>query len=206
MNIEKRYIKELRAVKDSRTIKGKAICFNSESRNLGGFTEIIEPTAIDDTLIANSDIVFLYNHDENKGVLARSKNGVGTLQIEIKEDGLYFEFEAPNTSIGNDTYESIKRGDLDSCSFAFTVRKEDQVLEKRDNGVYLRRIKKFNSINDLSIVVNPAYEKTETSVRNVQKDIEEIEENERKEAEKQKEIELDNYYKELEKEVAELKK
>lgn len=231
MNIERRYIEEIRADIEARTIEGKAICFNSESRNLGGFTEIILPEAVDETLIRNSNIVFLYNHDEDLGVLARSKKGVGTLDIEIREDGVYFRFEAPNTSLGNDVLESVKRGDLDACSFAFRISKENQKLEKRDNGIYLRTISKFDELRDFSVVVNPAYEETEASVRNVTEQIEEIEaeeirmakeaeekaeqeakeakekaEQEAREAEIAREKEVEAYYEALDKQINDLKK
>ena len=35
---------------DSRIVEGYAIVFNSESRDLGGFTEVIEPTALEGVL------------------------------------------------------------------------------------------------------------------------------------------------------------
>ncbi len=47
---------------DSRTVEGYAIVFNSESRDLGGFTEVIEPTALEGVL-DNSDILCLLNHN-----------------------------------------------------------------------------------------------------------------------------------------------
>ncbi|MBK8196721.1 MAG: HK97 family phage prohead protease [Lewinellaceae bacterium] len=35
--------------------------------------------------------------------------------------GLKYKFEAPNTSLGNDLLESIRRGDVSQSSFGFTV-------------------------------------------------------------------------------------
>lgn len=69
---------EQRANPDSRTVEGYALVFNSESRDLGGFTEIIEPSALDG-ILEKSDVLCLLNHDESRGILARSNKGVGTL-------------------------------------------------------------------------------------------------------------------------------
>ena len=64
---------------DTRTIKGTAIVFNSPSQLLNeqgiSFIETITPEAITPELIAKSDIVMLYNHKQDAGILARSKNG-----------------------------------------------------------------------------------------------------------------------------------
>jgi len=43
--IERRYVTELRAVPEDGIVTGTAIVFNSESQDLGGFSEIIEPSA-----------------------------------------------------------------------------------------------------------------------------------------------------------------
>jgi len=71
---------EVRAKEDSRTVEGYALVFNKESRDLGGFTEVIEPEAIEG-ILDKSDILCLLNHNEERGVLARSKFGNGSLQF-----------------------------------------------------------------------------------------------------------------------------
>ena len=63
---------------ESRMVEGYAIVFDSESRDLGGFVEKIEPSALDGVL-EKSDILCLLNHNEDKGILARSNKGVGSL-------------------------------------------------------------------------------------------------------------------------------
>ena len=69
---------EVRSIPESRTVEGYALVFNSESRDLGGFTEIIEPTALEGVL-EKSDVLCLLNHDESRGILARNNKGVGSL-------------------------------------------------------------------------------------------------------------------------------
>ena len=81
---------------DSRIVEGYAIVFNSESRDLGGFTEVIEPTALEGVL-QQSDILCLLNHNEDRGILARSKYGAGSLKLEVDSTGLKYSFEAPCT-------------------------------------------------------------------------------------------------------------
>ena len=143
---------------ESRLVQGYAIVFNSESVDLGGFTEIIEPDALDG-VIERSDILCLLNHSTERGVLARCKNGEGSLKLEVDEHGLKYEFEAPKTALGDEILEGIRRGDISKCSFGFTV--EDDEWIKREDGTVLRRIKKIKQLYDVSLVYSPAYEETE---------------------------------------------
>ena len=96
---------------DSRIVEGYAIVFNSESRDLGGFTEVIEPTALEGVL-QQSDILCLLNHNEDRGILARSKYGAGSLKLEVDSTGLKYSFEAPCTNLGDELLEGLKRGDI----------------------------------------------------------------------------------------------
>jgi uncharacterized protein len=160
---------------DTRTITGTAIVFNSQSELISEkgilFYETILPEAVTPELIAESDIVMLYNHEKDAGVLARSKNGVGTLSVILTETGVDFSFDAPNSAIGDNILESVKRGDLDACSFAFYVAKGgDSWLKVGD--VYNRTIKAIALLTDFSIVVNPAYSATNCNTRSLEDYIE----------------------------------
>ena len=145
---------------ESRHIEGYAIVFNSLSNDLGGFREIIEPTAIDDELIKNSDILCLMNHDIKRGVLARSYQGRGSLKLDIDEHGLHYSFEAPKTALGDEVLEGIRRGDISKCSFAF-VCGEDVWDKDEKTGEYIRHVKKIKNLYDVSLVYHPAYDQTE---------------------------------------------
>ncbi|MBQ4008719.1 MAG: HK97 family phage prohead protease, partial [Muribaculaceae bacterium] len=50
---------------DSRRIEGYALVFNSESRDLGGIIEVIEPSALEGVL-DNSDVMCWLNHDSSR--------------------------------------------------------------------------------------------------------------------------------------------
>jgi len=148
-----------------RTVEGYALVFNKESRNLGGFTEIIEKEAIEGVLEL-SDILCLLNHNEERGVLARSKYGTGSLHLEIDEIGLKYRFDAPNTALGDELLEGLRRGDITTSSFAFTI--ENDSWEKRNDGTYLRRITKFKELFDVSPVYKEAYPDTSVALRKME--------------------------------------
>ena len=135
--------------------------FNSESRDLGGFTEVIEPRALEGVL-AKSDILCLLNHNEDKGVLARCNMGTGSLTLEVDDIGLRYSFEAPNTNLGDELLEGIRRGDISASSFAFKVGEDKWT--KRNDGSYLRTINTIEKMFDVSPVYRAAYDATTVSV------------------------------------------
>ena len=193
--LEVRYVNNLTTV-ENRTITGYAIVFEQRSKLIGGeFYEIIKLDSVSKDLIERSDIKALFNHNKDLGVLARSKNGKGTLKLELDERGLKYTFDAPSTRLGDEILESIKRGDLQGSSFAFRIAQGGQTLRKEDNN-YIREITKIELLDDISIVVDPAYEQTSVSVRDFSEFIEDELNKEKEELLKKEE--LDNYYKDLE--------
>ena len=186
---------ELRAGGDSRKIEGRSIVFNSLSQDFGGWKEEISPDATSDEIINASDILFLLNHSDSRGILGRKRKGSGSLSTEIREDGVYFSFDAPQTSLGDELLEYLRRGDITQCSFAFTV--DDDDWKEQEDGTYIRTIKKFHRIYDMSAVYTPAYTDTEVKcARFAEIKAQEAEEAKRKmeEMERQKEQELNNYF------------
>lgn len=164
MRIE-RNCKEIRGHADSRTIDGYAVVFDSWSRDLGGFTEIIRSSAISQELLDNSDIIMNQNHDSNQ-MLARWNHGTGTLRLSLDEHGLYFEFEAPETERGNELLWNIRNGNLFECSFAFTLPDNDTCQRwYREAGSLKREITEIGGLYDTSIVTIAAYPATSVSNR-----------------------------------------
>lgn len=148
---------------DENIVEGIGIVFNSLSEDLGGFREIIRPEAVTQELINNSDIYYLYNHNDNMLVLARSNNGEGSLKLEIKEDGLHYSFNC----LDNIIYQTIKRGDLNKSSFAFELPNDGTGEEwiKSAEHNYIRYINKIEKLHDISCVLNPAYSETTVYAR-----------------------------------------
>ena len=75
---------------DSRTVEGYALVFGKQSRDLGGFTEVIEPTALEG-ILEKSDILCLLNHNEYRGILSKDillNNNLRELLTFIGEKGL----------------------------------------------------------------------------------------------------------------------
>lgn len=145
---------------NSNVIEGYAAVFNSPTDIGGWFTEVIAPGAFSKAISENGDIRALFNHDWNN-VLGRTKSG--TLRLSEDERGLKFEVDLPNTSIGRDLAESLKRGDISQCSFGFipTVEQWDYSVEPAK-----RTIEEVD-LFEVSVVSIPAYEDTEVAlVRN----------------------------------------
>lgn len=154
---------------NSRVVEGYAIVFNQYSRKLMDraskkvFTETIDPRAVTKAFLDEQDVKMLFNHS-NDMLLARSTYGYGTLSYEIDDYGVKYRFEMPNTTTGNDVLEMIRRGDVFGCSFAFTYAK-DGIRDEKKNGQNFRTVIKMASIDDFSIVVDPAYLGTYVSTR-----------------------------------------
>lgn len=169
-NIEVRAIRSTPVVsQDSRTVEGYAVVFNSQSEDLG-FYETINPAAITEEVLMRSDVFCLFNHDQDK-VLARSKYGTGSLQLQLDEQGLKYTFTAPNTDLGDELLEYLRRGDIDSSSFAFTVSTDEgsEVWTTGTDGRQYREILKIDELHDVSPVWNPAYTSTSVSQRTLDK-------------------------------------
>lgn len=147
--MEKRSINyEFRAIPESRTIVGTATVFNS-AYDMGWYDEEMSPEVFASADM--NDVVALFNHDANM-VLARTKSG--TLKLNLTGNALEYSFEAPNTTLGNDLLEMVKRGDVYQSSFAFSVEKED--WEEKGGGKPKRIIRSIKKVYDVSPVTYPA--------------------------------------------------
>mgnify|MGYP001320968356 FL=1 len=167
-NIERRGVASSeRAIEEGedKKIRGVASVFNSESRDLGGFTEVIDRHAFDDVLESNPDVTCLWNHNSDD-LLGRTSSG--TLRLWTEDDGLHYEVDPPNTTLGNDMRELLKRGDVNGSSFAFTVDDNDQTWEDRDDGSTLRTIKKVSGLFDCSLVTVGAYDEASVALRSLE--------------------------------------
>lgn len=151
----------LTATDESRAIEGYALVFDSESVDLGGFREVIHRSALQG-VIEHSDVLCLLDHNQQRGVLARSRSGVGSLTLTVDEHGLKYHFEAPRTPLGDEVLEGCRRGDISASSFSFRVK--TQRWEKRSDGSILRHIDALETLYDVSPVYHPAYDATSVAI------------------------------------------
>lgn len=140
---------EIRA--KGRTIEGYAALFNSESADLGGFTEVIERGAFLNTLsrdLRNDPALFLWGHDINQPLASTRP---GTLVLGEDSRGLEFNAQLPLTSWANDAIESVRAG-LVGTSFGFRTKRDKWELKKR----FLQEV----DLREISLTPIPAYSET----------------------------------------------
>ncbi len=144
-----------------RTISGYAVKWEMKSVTMGywkRFKEQFKKGAFSESLSAE-DQRALWSHDSSQ-VLGRTKNG--TLRLFEDDIGLRFELDLPSTTLGNDAFESIKRGDVDGVSFGFSMVKEEWDEADRDN--IIRSVTKAK-LFEISPVAFPAYPDSQVSAR-----------------------------------------
>lgn len=155
---------ETREEGDKPHISGYFAVFNSNYEIAPGMTESIAPGAFSRTL-PGGDIRALTNHDTTL-VLGRTKANTLTLREDAR--GLWGDVEInPNDSDAVNTYERVKRGDVDQCSFGFEIVSEE--TDFRDDGSVHWTIKDVD-LFEVSVCTFPAYEATSVSARAAQRD------------------------------------
>lgn len=143
---------EIRELEDGgMSFEGYAAVFNSRSEDLGGFTEMVAPGAFRRSLRSRNDIKMLWNHDTG-AVLGSTR--AGTLTLEEDERGLKVRAELPPTSLGRDISVLVKRGDIDSMSFGFSVVRDSW------NSAGDERVLEAVRLFEVSLVSFPAYQGT----------------------------------------------
>lgn len=160
---------ELREIGEEKElhIQGYALTFDTISEDLG-FRETVRQGALDDTDM--SDVVLNFNHDSNQILSRNSKtSGKGSLTLTVDEKGLFFDGIPTDTTYAKDLIENMRQGIVGKCSFAFWLDWDDNSTQTWDwddgkRGYDFRTINKIAKISDVSIVVNPAYESTSTSL------------------------------------------
>ena len=135
-------------------VEGYAVVFDSPATH--GFTEIIKKGALDNCNM--KDVPLKYNHNDSFLILARTRNG--SLSLEVDDRGLKVRAKLIDTTSNIDIYKSLKAGLLDKMSFAFTVSDEEW-----DASSDTRTITGIDCLYDVSIVDTPFYDTTEICAR-----------------------------------------
>jgi HK97 family phage prohead protease len=182
----------------SRTITGYAILFGVPSAPLYDWEdeearEVIAPEAVTKERLDGCDIKMTMFHDRQL-ILARSKNGAGTLKYGVDDKGVYFEFEAPNTVDGDKALELVRRGDISGCSFAFSTHYYDSAYVQRTvqrvdgKTIITYTVNVITGIYDFTLAADPAYPDTncEAEVRELIRELREQEQPDGKEEREKK--------------------
>jgi len=148
------------AESDGMKFTGYAAVFNSDSEPLP-FTERILPGAFKRSLKSRNEIKLFKNHNTDE-VLASTRSK--TLRLTEDSKGLLAEAVLPDTSAGRDLAVLMKRGDVHSMSFGFTVPSKGDRWNDEGTVRELREVR----LHEVSIVTGfPAYEATTASVRSL---------------------------------------
>ena len=146
-------------------IEGYFAVFNSNYEMWEGASESIAEGAFDSSL--SNDVRGLTNHDTTL-VLGRTK--AHTLELKTDSHGLWGRITInPKDSDAVNTYERVKRGDVDQCSIGFIVRSEETDF-RADGSIHwtITDVELF----EVSVCTFPAYEETSVSAR--ARDVEEL--------------------------------
>lgn len=155
VNLERRSVAELRA--DASKIVGYAVVFDTRSRDLGGFVEVVKPEAVSLSPMGDiDDVVALYNHDPG-AVLGRTPQ---TLQLRKDRRGLAFTLDPANTQAGRDAFELVRRGDVKGASFGFLTKRD---FWRKDGGTVIRELLEVE-VREISLTAFPCYTATDVSV------------------------------------------
>jgi HK97 family phage prohead protease len=145
---------------DGMSFSGYAAVFNSPSEPLP-FIERIMPGAFSKTLKSRNNVRMYMNHDSSM-LLATTK--AKTLRLSEDSKGLFVDASLPDTSVGRDLSVLMKRGDVNSMSFGFSVPTGGDYFSDDGMTRELRQIKLF----EVSVVTGfPAYTATSASVRSL---------------------------------------
>jgi HK97 family phage prohead protease len=148
------------AQSDGMRFSGYAAVFNSNSEPLP-FTERILPGAFMRSLKSRNEVKLFKNHNMDD-VLASTRSKTLTLTEDSK--GLLAEAVLPNTTAGRDLAELMKRGDVHSMSFGFSVPPKGDNWS--DDGA-VRELKEIR-LHEVSIVTGfPAYSATTATIRSL---------------------------------------
>jgi HK97 family phage major capsid protein/HK97 family phage prohead protease len=144
---------EVRSQPEALAVEGRKlrglIPYGRESRDLGGWREVIEPGAL-----RGADLSDLVARVDHAGVPVGRYPG--TLAIEDRDDGLHWSVELPASRA--DVVEAVSRGDLKAGSWRMRVGRDSW-----DGDV--RHVHEIRSLEDVSVVTSPAYESAAVELR-----------------------------------------
>lgn len=163
MNLERRTITnpiEFREEGDRIVAVGLGVVYNKRSQNLGGFVETVRPGSAKKTVL-EADVRAAFNHDPN---LLLGRKGAGTLRLEETDEGVRYEIDLPNTTVGRDVAELLRRGDIIGSSMGFRAIADE--WGETEDGFPLRTLTEI-ALRDIGPVTFPAYTDTDATLESL---------------------------------------
>lgn len=136
-------------------LAGYAATFENPSQDLGGHVEVLQLGCFAKSLDGGDQRAF-WNHSYDD-LLGRVQSG--TLRLWEDEIGLAFEIDLPDTTLGRDIYQLVKRGDIDGVSFGFYAIEDRWSADGKTNTIVEAEL------IEISPVVFPAYLNTKVEAR-----------------------------------------
>lgn len=142
------------------TLVGHAAVFG-QIADLPQHYEQLDRHAFDEAL-KTSDARFLVDHNPSQ-LLGRQSSG--TLRLSTDDEGLAFEVDLPDTQLGRDIRELVRRGDLSGASFGFIPGTDSWSMAK--DGRQMRTHTSVAKLLDASVVTFPAYDGATVALRSL---------------------------------------
>lgn len=171
--LQKPQLREVTREDGSKALRfeGYAIVFNEPSVVMVDwwedkcFREIITPDAISQEMLNTTDIICTAFHNREKLLARHHADGTGTMSLTKDETGVKVEFEFPDSPLGHDIAESVRRGDMPGMSFSFYECDYEYTDKKGADGIVNRTITKIDSIFEVTVASSPAYPATTANCR-----------------------------------------
>lgn len=163
------HVREDGTKEPSRTIYGRAVVFNKvfEYEDYWGdkYRETIKPSACTKEFLESQDIKLNLLHKREMSI-ARSNCGEGNLRYSVNDEGVDFEFEAPNCDLGDRALEMVRSGVYTGCSFEFYPKDyECKKITEEGKTVYEINHTAFEKLTAFTIAMDPAYKETTVDCR-----------------------------------------
>ena len=142
-------------------IPGKAIVFNSRSRKLGWFYEVIDSRALEGANL--EDGISCFNHNMNH-ILGSVRNK--TTSYTITADAMEYDTLPPDNQTTRDiVIAPIQRRDVTGSSFIFKAADRDgDEWSEEPGGIVVRYVRKIEAVYEWGPVSMPAYLESTTDI------------------------------------------
>lgn len=155
---------ELRSVKKDgylpQGLQGYAVVYGVESRDMGGWKEIIDRGAMRESLTKKLDVRLLWQHD-SKAVMARET--AGNLVVREDEHGIFFEADLLDTTANRDRLADVRAKNIDAMSFGMPYSSVQRSWNKT-GGKVVSNVTRADMV-EISVVTWAAYEETSVAAR-----------------------------------------